>query len=389
MMSLEEYRSEIYRCAKCALCTQEWGTFMPTCPPAVRFGFESYYLMGRIEIARGFLDGTLDKKSENLSKIIYTCTECKACEEQCYTITGMKLLECTAELKSTLVEAGLTPPKIRDFLENIDRQGNPYGEPRGKRGDWSKGTKIKRYERGDEFLYHIGDVGSYDTRSQDAARALGEILTKASLSFGILGDDEECDGNEVHMLGEAGLFDLLVEKNTQKFKDLGAKKIVTLSPHAYNAFKNDYPKDFEVMHYTQLLRDLIKDGRLDLSNKIDVKVTYHDPCFLGRYNSEYDAPREILKAIPGVELIEIERNRENAFCCGGGGGNFYTDFLGGGEDSPARIRVREAYETGAEILAVACPVCLTMLNDAVTVEGLEEKLKVKDVSEIVRESQVK
>ena len=216
---------------------------------------------------------------------------------------------------------------------------------------------------------------------------MGDVLTKAGLSFGILGDEEECDGNEVNMLGEAGLFDMLVEKNVGKFKDLGVKKIVTLSPHAYNAFKNDYPKDFEVFHYTQLLRDLIKDGRLDVSDGFDAKITYHDPCFLGRHNDEYDAPREVLNSIPGVELIEMERNRENAFCCGGGGGNFYTDFLGGGEDSPARIRVREAYDTGAEILAVACPVCLTMLYDAVKVEGLEEKLKVKDVSEIVREAQ--
>jgi len=188
-------------------------------------------------------------------------------------------------------------------------------------------------------------------------------------------------------MGSTSLFQELAEENIQKFKDLGIKKIVTLSPHSYNAIKNDYPEfggNFEVYHYTQLLRDLIKDEKLDLS-KFDAKVAYHDSCFLGRYNNEYDAPREILNAIPGIELVEMERNRENSLCCGGGGGNFYTDFLGEYKDSPARIRIREAYDVGASILAVACPICLTMLEDALKVEGLEEKMAIKDISEIVNE----
>ena len=139
-------------------------------------------------------------------------------------------------------------------------------------------------------------------------------------------------------------------------------------------------------HYVQLLRDIIRDRRVDVSRGLNARVTYHDSCFLGRYNGEYDAPREILKSIPGIELVEMERNRENSFCCGGGQGNFYLDLLHGGENSPGRIRIREAYETGAEILAVACPACMCMLNDAVKTEGLDEKLIVKDISEIVKET---
>ena len=141
-----------------------------------------------------------------------------------------------------------------------------------------------------------------------------------------------------------------------------------------------------MFHYTQLLCHLIKEGRLRFSKGLNAKVTYHDPCFLGRHNREYQAPRDILSAIPGVELLEMERNRENAFCCGGGSGNFYVDFFGGGENSPARIRIREAYETGAHILAVACPACMTMLNEAIKSEGVEQSLFIKDVSEIVKES---
>jgi len=175
-----------------------------------------------------------------------------------------------------------------------------------------------------------------------------------------------------------------MEKNLSLFDKLSVKKVITLSPHSYNALRNYYPNKFEVFHYTQILWDLISGSRLNLSAKLSAKVTYHDPCFLGRHNSEYEAPRQVLKAIPGVKLIEMERNRENSFCCGGGSGNFYTDFFGGGENSPARIRVREAVETGANILATACPVCAIMLNEAVKGEGLEEKLIVKDISELVK-----
>jgi Fe-S oxidoreductase len=284
-----------------------------------------------------------------------------------------------------MVENGLVLPKVRRFFKNIEAYGNPYRELREDRNKWAKGTKIEEY-KGQEFLYYVGCVGSYDPRGQEIARALGEVLLVADLPFGILGSKEECDGNEVNMLGEKRIFEMLMERNTRIFDDLGVRKLVTLSPHSYNAFKNCYPNKFEVFHYTQLLCHLITDRKLNISRGLKAKVTYHDPCFLGRHNNEYQAPREILNTIPGVELVEMERNRENAFCCGGGSGNFYTDFFGGGENSPARIRVREAYETGSSILAVACPTCLTMLSDAVKAEGLDGKLAVKDISEIVKES---
>ena len=178
------------------------------------------------------------------------------------------------------------------------------------------------------------------------------------------------------------------EKNIQKFKELGVKKVVTLSPHAYNAMKNNYPAlgaDFEVYHYTELLYELVKKNKARFS-ETKAKVTYHDPCFLGRYNNIYDVPREILQSIPGVELVEMGRTREDSFCCGGGSGNFVIDLLKGSKESPSRIRVREAYDTGAEILAVACPACMIMFSDAIKTEGLEEKLAVKDISQIVNEA---
>jgi Fe-S oxidoreductase len=209
--------------------------------------------------------------------------------------------------------------------------------------------------------------------------------------LGILGSQETCDGNEVRILGEAGLFAQLAEENIRRFKERQVTKIITLDPHALNAFKRVYPTlggSFEVFHFTEILAGLVREQRIALS-KYPAKVTFHDPCYLGRHNQIYAAPREILKSIPGLELVEMRRNRENAFCCGGGGGNFFTDIIGPGEDSPARVRAREALDTGAEILAVACPQCAKMLADALKGEGKEENLEVVDVAEIVRRARPK
>jgi Fe-S oxidoreductase len=359
--------------------------YLPCCPAGERFGFDEYYSRGKAIIANDLLDGTLNW-SHSLANVIYRCAMCGACVEQCPVDYRDYILDVFRALRQESVERSLVPPEVRDFLENVYKYGNPWKEPRQKRGEWVESTGLRRYEPGDEFLYYVGCTGSYDTRGNEVAKALGVLLLRAGLSFGILGSEEGCDGNEVKMLGEEGLFELLATENIQRFKKLGVTKIVTLSPHAFNVLKNEYPHyggTFEVKHYVQLLREMIRKGNIGVSKGFDARVTYHDPCFLGRYNDEYDAPREILRAIPGIELVEMERNRENSFCCGGGSGNFYTDSWGPSENSPGRIRVREAYGTGASVLAVACPICTTMLEDAVKAEGLEEKLRILDVSEIV------
>jgi len=288
--------------------------------------------------------------------------------------------------RSDMVEKGKIPPRVSHFFEAVYGYGNPFKQLRSDRAAWANGTK--KYAPGDEYLLYVGCLGSYDENGQKMAKSLADVLKTAEVSFGILGNDEECCGNEIYSLGEMGLFQHLVEKNSQKFKKLGVGKIVTLSPHAYNTMKNNYPKfggSFEVYHYTQLLNDLIKENKIN-PWQAEVKVTYHDPCFLGRYNNIYEEPRQILQNIPGIELTEMERNGKDAFCCGGGSGNFVTDLLAGSADSPARVRAREAYETGADTLAVACPSCLTMLTDAAKAENLDNKLVVKDISQILKES---
>ena len=284
-----------------------------------------------------------------------------------------------------MVNQGTVPPAVRDYLKALQVHGNPYRLPAGERGKWQEGLGLEPYS-GQEYLFHAGCVGSLDERGMKMARSVAGLLKKLGVSFGILGTKENCDGNEARSLGEKGVFQSLVEQNIQEFQRLGVKKVITLSPHAYHAFKNDYPKDsypFEIFHYTQVLGMQAKKLS-GLPAPSSPRVTYHDPCYLGRHNKEYQAPRKVLKSISGLQLLEMGRVKENAFCCGGGGGNFFTDLLGSGPESPARGRVREAIDTGASVLAVACPNCAKMLEDAAKAENLEGKIAVKEISEIIQ-----
>ncbi|UCG01914.1 MAG: (Fe-S)-binding protein, partial [Candidatus Heimdallarchaeota archaeon] len=256
---------------------------------------------------------------------------------------------------------------------------------RNERDVWAKGINL--FSNDNDYLFYVGCAGSYEKQGQRMATTIADFLKAAGISFGILGSNEDCDGNEVLFIGEKGLFRELADRNAKKYRELGVKKIITLSPHGYNAMKNKYGNlgEIEIYHYTQVFSELINDKNLEFSS-INAKVTYHDPCFLGRYNKIYDAPRELIRWIPGVELVEMERTRDNSFCCGGGSGNFVFDLLGRSTDSPSRIRVREAYETGATQLIVSCPSCYCMLDEAIKTEGLENKLAIKDISELVIES---
>ncbi|HEX75297.1 MAG TPA: (Fe-S)-binding protein [Dehalococcoidia bacterium] len=382
---MEKYAEQIHRCFRCGWCKFTSDYLDLNCPSYKRFRFDTFSTSGRLWLTYAWLRGELEW-SEHLAEILYSCTTCKNCVEQCPMGFADDIVDWIVGARSDMVEKGKIPPRVAHFFEAIHGYGNPLKLLRSDRGAWANGTK--RYEPGDEYLFYVGCLGSYDENAQKMAMSLAELLNEAGVSFGILGSEENCCGNEVYMLGEIGLFQVLAETNSQKFKELSVKKIVTLSPHAYNTMKNTYPgfgANFEVYHYTQLLYDLIKKKKVKLSQN-KAKVTYQDPCFLGRYNKIYDEPRRILQSIPGIELVEMERNREDSFCCGGGSGNFIMDLLAGGEDSPSRVRVRDAYETGADTLAVACPSCMTMFVDAIKAENLDAKLTVRDISQIVKES---
>ena len=386
-MALEDFKEDIDRCLKCGACLYGYHTWMPSCPSGERYGFMSYYARGRIDMAYGLLAKQINWNAK-LNHILYSCADCKTCENACTEQTSVKTLDIILEMKKEAVERGSVPVEIRDFLENVYKFGNPYAKSRKKRGAWAEGLNIEPYA-GQEYLFYIGCVGSYDDVGQKSAISFAEVMLKAGVSFGILSEKELCDGNEVNRLGEAGLFEDLAEKNISLFKELDVSKIVTISPHSYNALNNEYPRfggDFEVYHSSQLLRDLIRENRIKFSSELNYKVTYHDPCWLGRRNDIYDAPRQVLESVPGLDLVEMKRNRAYSFCCGGGGGNFFSDLIGsGGEMAPARCRVREAIETESAILAVACPICAVMFEDAIKSEKAEDKLIVKNISEIVND----
>lgn len=378
-----KYENIIHRCFRCGYCklTGDYDDF--NCPAYRKFRFETYAPGGRMWLIRAWLKDEI-KTSARFQEILFSCATCANCVKHCVFPFSEDLVNIFIVAREEMVNQGIIPLEVRDYFKSISISGNPYKEPAAQRGAWAEGTAIKPYI-GQEYLFYVGDVGSYDDRAQKIARAVGELLIKMGFSIGILADKENSDGNEVRVLGEAGLFEYLADQNIDLFTNLGIKKIITLDPHAFNAFKNYYPErraEFEVYHYTQVLAPLFETNKLPLKEFV-ANITYHDPCYLGRHNDEYEAPRTILQAIDGLTLVEMQQNRENAFCCGGGGGNFFTDILGGGDDSPNRIRVRQALDAGADIIAVACPQCAGMLDDAVKMENLEGRLEILDLAEIV------
>jgi Fe-S oxidoreductase len=323
---------------------------------------------------------------------LWDCTSCFTCVERCPK--DVRPAELIIGLRGELVEGGRIPETIGAALMGVFRQGNPTGMAREDRAAWADGgdpgdrsgrgrIEVKAAQEGCEVLFFVGCTPAYDLRAQSSTRALARALKAAGVDFGTLGTDESCCGNEVRRMGEVGLFEMLVEENGELIRSVGASRMVTISPHCFNTFKNEYGLDgMEVLHYTQLIAELIEQGRLKLSKEVNKTVTYHDPCFLGKQNHVYDEPRAILKAIPGLKLVEMDRSRERSLCCEGGGGRMWAEGTNL-EERLAFQRVHEAAETGAEILAVACPFCLLTLEDAVKVQGLDSRLQVMDIMELV------
>jgi len=376
----------LHRCFRCGYCKLPSNYTDINCPAYQAFRFETYSPGGRMWLLRAWLNNEISN-SRRFGEIMFSCATCGNCVEQC-AFPNFKdlLLEVFAAGKEAFLDAGQVPAPVRDYLTKVQLHGNPYGKPGKKRLEWAADLDIPVFSDQD-YLFFVDDVGAFDTRGQELARSVAKMLQQAGISFGILSGEEASDGNDVHEMGETPLFEELAKKNIEIFKQKGVQKIITLSPHSLHAIKNHYPAlggSYQVVHYTQLLAFSL-DGLKFQSKGSNQRITFHDPCYLGRRNWDYQSPRMLLKALPDMQVIEMDRNQKNAFCCGGGGGNLFTDLLSAEADSPGRVRVREAAETGADVLAVACPQCAVMLEDAAKVEGLENRLQVKEVTEIMAE----
>ena len=395
LQHLEAKRKSVLRCNRVGKCKGWDPERISPCPITVASGgLSALSPKGLMISAREILSGNLEY-SEELSETVFKCTACGNCTSLCASVdfeTGGPLTrphEVIAAMKADMTEAGVVPAAVKTYLRNVYEFGNAYAAPQEERDQHLKDLSVAAFDGTHDYLLYIGDVGSYDPRSRSVVRALVELLQTAGVSFGVLGKEEKCDGNEANFLGEKALFQHIAEEIIELYREKNVTRIITLSPHAFNAFKRDYPAfggGFETVHYTQFLASLIKDGKLKPTKPVDNVVTYHDPCFLGRHNKEYEAPRAILSSVSGLRFVEMPRNRENALCCGGGAANAFTDVLGGGRNRPSRNRMREAYDAGARVLAVACPQCMVMFEDAVKDEGLDANMRVLDITEILRES---
>lgn len=326
---------------------------------------------------------------------IWACTTCYACMEQCPVFN--EHVPLITEMRRHLVTEGEVEERIQEVLMNLNRYGNSQGKSPRTRAKWTKGLEFKIKDARKEpveYLWFVGDYASFDPRLLSVTQAVAGILHRAGVDFGILYEGEQNTGNDVRRIGEEGLFDMLRDKNRKVLAKARFEKIVTTDPHTYQALKHEYAgengeagsNEVPVLHYTELLDELVRAGKVVLNRKVDAKVTYHDPCYLGRYNGVYEPPRRLLRAT-GARLVEMPRNRANGFCCGAGGGRIWMEDVPGIEERPAENRVREAANLpGVDTFVVACPKDLVMFKDALKTAGLEDRLAVKDVVELVEHS---
>lgn len=368
---IKEEGGEILKsCYQCGVCTG-------TCPWNQVSSFPVRRLIHKAQL------GVVDFENEE----IWRCVACKLCVQVCPH--GVEIPDIMRALRRIIVEvgAGAVPDSLRITGKNISGVGNPLAEPPERRTDWARDSGTKTFTKETELLYFACCYQSYDSRCRKVAQATVDILQAAGIDFGILGVEQSCCGESIRKAGHESSFQSLAQNNISLFTEAGVNKILVTSPHCLYTLKEEYPEfggNFETVHFTQVLDGLIKDGQLKLTKELNKTVTYHDSCLLGRYAGIYDEPRQILGSIPGLELVEMRDNRQYALCCSGGSGGIWQETKKGERFS--EVRVNQAIETGAQILAVACPYCMVMFEDSILSLGVEDALEVKDIMELVREA---
>jgi Fe-S oxidoreductase len=363
------------------------GTCSGACPFGYLMGFPPGRMIAYLRAER--FENVLDSDS------VWMCVSCYACTAVC-----PKEIPLTPGLmtrtKEELLLAGNVPTELQDALMNSQRYGNPLGESPRKRSQWSKGLDVeiptfREAKRPMDVLWFVSDYPSYHPRVQLTTKAMAKILRVLGVDFAILGPEENSDGDSQRLAGERGLFEMLAEKNGKAFGKYEFNEIITSDPHAYNAIKNEYPKlgiTYPVQHFTEFVADRVDELKPHLKENGEQRVTYHDPCYLGRANDVYDPPRKLLEAIPGLELVEMPHTRTYSLCCGGGGGGMWLDGFQW-EKAHVRLsewRIQEAVSVNADVLAVACPYEPPRFEDAAKMVEGAGRLAVKDIAELLADS---
>lgn len=389
-MSLDEVKEWLYGCMQCGTCKGVLTLFVPCCPAGERFQLESYFASGKLFIGRGVLEGVLTLADDDTLQRIYACTGCRSCEQQCGVYHHEHIFEAVQAIRTEAVTQGFLNPAYIVMYDGLRRDDNVFGKPKAERGAWAEGLGVKDATKEKvDVLYHAGCMLSFDQELQEVPRGAITVLKAAGVDVGIMGREEACCGGRAYEVGYLGEFTKYAQHSMETFNTLGVSKVVTSCSDGYSTFKSLYPKvegemNFEVLHMVEYLDQLIKESRVKFNRKLSRKVTYHDPCHLGRHVSPgvFGPPRDILKSIPGVDLIEMERIRENSWCCGAGGGVK--------EACPdlalwtAKERINEAMATGADTLVTACPWCERNFRDAIQESGA--KMEILDIVELAAEA---
>ena len=320
------------------------------------------------------------------SNALWRCVTCNKCVQRCPR--GVPIIDLMRALRRSVIGMGIAevPPALSGALRNLSATGNPMGEPSENRNSWADGLEIKPFDSTKEYLFFPCCVTAYDPTMKDVVRSTARVLSAAGVDFGIL-DGIGCCGESARKAGDEALFQQLARSNAQLFKQYQVEKIIVNSPHCYQTLKHEYPElesHFEVIHIGQLIPDLIDEGRLTLSKTIERKITYHDPCYLGRHNGIYEEPRKLIKAIPGVEFLEMESARSESLCCGGGGGRIWMETLR--NERFCEDRLKQAVATGADSLVTACPYCLSNFKDSALNQGLSDNYSIMDISELIAQA---
>lgn len=395
---LVTHKSDIYKCIRCGMCRSKYNEKVRyVCPVREHTaGFEHYFSRGRILIARGILEGDLTY-SRDLVDVLNTCTMCGNCVQQCGAIdfeTGRKLIESdkiTEVMRADIYDHH--PEMVNEgyklIITSTQNYGNPWMQPRSARIRWTKGLKIKDINKEKaEILFYTGCTAPLNPELQAVTINTFRVLEKSGVDFGILKEHERCCGSVQKRAGALDAYEKLARDNINQFNELGVKKIITTCAGCYRTFKEEYPEfgslDFEVLHTSEFLEHLLREGMIEFANEMKMKVTYHDPCHLGRHVGVYDPPRNILRAIPGLELVEMYPNRENSWCCGGGGG-VRTVFPDLAVDI-ASDKLEMAKEVGAEVIVTACPFCEN--NIMLAAKKANSDIKIVDLTLLVSDAMI-